>query len=192
MKIIGKLQSIWWWLLARLSAGNRLRCAGRLRLAVPLRVDGEGAIAIGKGVTLGYRLAPMVGDGCIMLQARLPSARITIGSGSIFSNNVTVLSCQEIKIGEGCLVGDQAMIVDSDFHGCEPWRRGEQGITKPVVIGNNVWIGSRCIILRGVTIGDNSVVAAGAVVSRSIPANTIVSHTQNLVMNDMSELWDRE
>lgn len=192
MRIIEKIQSNWYWWRARLTAGNRLRNAGKLRLAVPLRVDGDGSVDIGNGVMLGFRLAPMAGDGCIMLQARTPSSRITIGNGCIFSNNVTVLACQEIKIGEGCLIGDQAMIVDSDFHGCEPWRRGEPGITKPVVIGNNVWIGSRSIILRGVSIGNNSVVAAGAVVSRSIPANTIVSHVSNLVMNDMSALWDRE
>jgi len=192
MGIIRKLQKWWWRWQARLVAGDRLRCADKLRLAVPLRVDGKGTVAIGKGVTLGFRLAPMSGDGRIMLQARMPSARISIGDGCIFSNNVAVVACQDVKIGEGCLIGDQAMIVDSDFHGCEPWRRGEPGITKPVVIGKNVWIGSRCIILRGVTIGDNSVVAAGAVVTKSIPANTIVSHVKNLVMTDMSALWDRE
>ena len=192
MGIISKLQRWGWRWQARLVAGDRLRCADKLRLAVPLRVDGKGTVELGKDVTLGFGPAPMIGDGRIMLQARLPSARISIGDGCIFSNNVTVVACQDVKIGEGCLIGDQAMIVDSYFHGCEPWRRGEAGITKPVVIGKNVWIGSRCIILRGVTIGDNSVVTAGAVVTKSIPANTIVSHIKSLVTTDMSALWDRE
>lgn len=192
MKVIEKLQSFCWRLLALSVAGRRLHCTGKLRLSVPLRIDGEGIVELGSNVTLGYRQAPMIGNGSIMLQARTSSSRISIGNGCIFSNNVTILSCQEIRLGEGCLVGDQVMIVDSDFHGTEPWRRTEQGITKPVVIGNNVWIGSRCIIMRGVTIGDNSVIGAGAVVTKSVPANTIVSHAQTLINNDMSALWDRE
>ena len=192
MKVFRKLQRWWWLRRARRMAGERLRYAGKLRLAVPLRVDGEGTVDFGREVTLGYGPAPMSGDGRIMLQARTPSARISIGDGCIFSNNVTVVACKEVTIGEDCLIGDQTMIVDSDFHGCEPWARREPGITKPVVIGRNVWIGSRCIILRGVTIGNNSVIAAGVVVTKSIPANSIVSHGQNLIVTDMSPLWDRE
>ena len=172
--------------------GKRFTSGSRLCVSVPLRVDGKGSVTIGSGVTLGFRMAPMLGNGRIMLQARAPSACITIGNATIFSNNVTIIACSKIIMGEGCLIGDQVMITDSDFHGCEPWSRAEPGITKPVFIGNNVWIGSRSMILRGVSIGDNSVVAAGAVVTRSIPANTIVSHSDNLVMNDMSSLWDRE
>ena len=192
MKIIGRIQRLWWWWKAQFGALGSLRKTGRLRLAVPLRVDGKGSVDIGENVMLGFRLAPMVGNGHIMLQAREPSARINIGKGCIFSDNVTVIASQKVTIGDNTLIGDQVMIVDSDFHGCDPWRRTEPGITKPVVIGNNVWIGSRCIILRGVSIGDNSVVAAGAVVTESIPANTIVNHNHGLVMNDMSALWDRD
>lgn len=65
------------------------------------------------------------------------------------------------------------MIVDSDFHGIPPDARAEPSPSQPVHIGNNVWLGSRVMVLKGVTIGDNAVVAAGGVVTKDVPANTL-------------------
>ena len=191
MGLVKKLQNKWWRMRVRLVAGNRLKCP-KLRLHVPLRVDGKGMVTIGEDTSFGYCMAPCVGNGEVWLQARSENARIVIGNGCMFSNNISIVALQGVTLGDRCLVGDMVLIVDSDFHGIAPWSRGEPGICKPVVIGNNVWIGSRCIILKGVTIGDNSVVAAGTVVSQSIPPHTIVSNGPSLVMTDMSALWDRE
>jgi len=115
----------------------------------------------------------MMGNGEILLQPRSPDAVISIGLECAFSNNVSIIATRLVTIGERCLIGDQVMIVDSDFHGIPPAARAEPSPSLPVHIGNNVWLRSRVMVLKGVTIGDNAVVAAGAVVTKDIPANTL-------------------
>lgn len=148
-----------------------------LRLHVPVRLVGaQGTLRIGAGVSLGYPAAPCCGDGAILLQPRNQDAVIEIGSRTTISNNVALIAMQSIRIGSDCLLGDSIAIYDCDFHEIAPDRRRHgTGTVKPVVIGNNVWLGSRVIVLRGVTIGDNSVVGAGSVVTRTVPANTVAA-----------------
>jgi maltose O-acetyltransferase len=130
-------------------------------------------VTIGEHVSLGYPLAPCLGNGEILLQARDKGSRITIGERCFFSNNVSIIARECVEIGNKCLIGDGTMIVDADFHEVNPERRHELGGIAPVFIGHNVWIGSRVIILKGVHIGDHSVIAAGAVVSSDIPARSL-------------------
>lgn len=144
-----------------------------VHLNVPVRIDGQGEVNIGEHVSLGYPPAPRLGSGEILLQARGKDARITIGARSQFSNNVSIVARACIQLGKDCLVGDGVMIVDSDFHEVNPERRREAGGLSPVYIGNNVWIGSRAIILKGVHIGDHSVIAAGSVVTSDIPPRSL-------------------
>ena len=77
-----------------------------------------------------------------------------------------------VTLGDGCQIGHNVVFATLN-HGLEP---ADCGTTypAPIVLGRNVWVGSNATILQGVTIGDNAVVAAGAVVSRDVPANTIV------------------
>lgn len=77
-----------------------------------------------------------------------------------------------IYIGQDTLIGHNVVLATLN-HDLNPARR-QLCIPAPIHIGNNVWIGSNSTILSGVTIGDNSVVAAGAVVTKDVPANTIV------------------
>lgn len=105
-----------------------------------------------------------------------------------------LLTCEtSIEIGSHCLISWGTGIADSDFHPVaaaqrridaealapfyegKPARPIEAVKSRPVKIGNNVWIGMNAIILKGVTIGDNSVVAAGAVVTKDVPPNTVVA-----------------
>ncbi|WP_245864828.1 DapH/DapD/GlmU-related protein [Terribacillus aidingensis] len=60
-------------------------------------------------------------------------------------------------------------------HNIHPKERNKSGYAIPITIGNDVWIGGSCVILAGVKVGDNSVVAAGSVVTKDVPANTIVA-----------------
>ncbi len=98
-------------------------------------------------------------------------ALLNIGSGCSIGDRAEIHCQDNISIGDGTIIAWDCVIMDNDYH--DP----HGGITKtaPVSIGRGVWIGCRAIILKGVTIGDNSVVAAGAVVTKDIPPNTLVA-----------------
>ena len=81
-----------------------------------------------------------------------------------------------IAIGNKCQIGDLVAIYDSDFHEISPATRNRStGPSAPVRIGNNVWLGSRVMVLKGVAIGDNSVIAAMSVVTKSVPPNSLAA-----------------
>ena len=111
-----------------------------------------------------------------MLYAGRQGAEISIGSRNFVNNNVVIASMQRISIGNDCLIGDSVSITDCDFHELDPkTRRRSQGVSKEVVIENNVWLGSGVSVLKGVSIGENSVIGARSVVVKSIPANCIAA-----------------
>ena len=78
-----------------------------------------------------------------------------------------------IEIGDGCLIGQQVVIATLN-HAFEPERRNDMTPAR-VTLGKRVWVGAHATILPGVRIGDNAVVAAGAVVTKDVPANTVVA-----------------
>jgi maltose O-acetyltransferase len=146
------------------------------RCNVPIRSDGQGSLVIGSGNVFGWRWAPRVGNGEILLQPRSRDSEVVIGNRNTFSNNVSIVAMGRIVIGDDCLFGDQVALYDCDFHEIDPLNRNRSvGPVLPVTIGTNVWLGSRAMILKGVTIGDNSVVAAMSVVNQSIPDNCVVA-----------------
>ena len=107
-----------------------------------------------------------------------PPFNTDFGKNTIVEENVFInAGCQfqdqgGIFIGEGALIGHNVVLATLN-HDLNPERR-QICIPAPIKIGKNVWIGSNSTILSGVTIGENSVVAAGAVVTKDVPANTIV------------------
>ena len=78
-----------------------------------------------------------------------------------------------VTLGDGCLVGHNVVFATLDHDKC-PSKRGDM-TAAPIVVGKNVWIGAHATILKGVTIGDGAIVAAGAVVTRDVPPNTIAA-----------------
>lgn len=78
-----------------------------------------------------------------------------------------------VTLGDGCLVGHNVVFATLD-HDKRPGRRGDM-TAAPIVVGKDVWIGEHATILKGVTIGDGAIVAAGAVVTRDVPPNTIAA-----------------
>lgn len=98
------------------------------------------------------------------------NAVLEIGSGYT-NNNVEIICFKSIKIGENVAISKNVIIRDSDNHIIN----GDVlGMTQPIEIGNNVWIGIGALILKGVKIGDGSIIAAGAVVNKDVPPNTLV------------------
>lgn len=78
-----------------------------------------------------------------------------------------------VTLGDGCLVGHNVVFATFDHDKC-PSKRGDM-TAAPIVVGKDVWIGAHATILKGVTIGDGAIVAAGAVVTRDVPPNTIAA-----------------
>ena len=93
----------------------------------------------------------------------------------MFNRNLYIDACGYIEIGNGCMVGPDVYISDSNHQ----YEYGKSSRNLPmdigkVIIGNNCWIGAKAIILKDVELGDNCIVAAGAVVTKSFPSGSIV------------------
>ena len=86
-----------------------------------------------------------------------------------------------VTVGRDCQIGWDAIITDSDQHA----RAGLGEATRPVVLGDRVWVGARAVILKGVTVGDGAVIAAGSVVTRDVPANTLVAGQPARVVREL-------
>ena len=99
---------------------------------------------------------------------------IYVGDNFLTNYNVTILDIAPVRIGDHVMIGPNTLITTVN-HPLSPRRRRQHiGQAKPVTIGRDVWIGGGCTILPGVTIGNNVVVAAGAVVTRDVPDNCVV------------------
>ena len=121
-------------------------------------------------------------------------ASLSIGSDVYINFGTSILCRMEIRIGDRCLIGPEVMILDEDGHPLswrgrhDYWPKGRQGrIGAPVIIQEGVWICARATVLKGVTVGAHSVVAAGAVVTRSVPPRTVVAGVPAVVVRALPE-----
>lgn len=154
-----------------------------------LRSKESGAVVMGKHVSCYSGCSFSVGH----------RGRVTIGDFTLL-NGALIMAEDRIDIGSHCLISWNVGIADSDFHPLEPAQRliDAQALapflkdkpprpklkTAPVIIQDNVWIGMNAVILKGVTIGENSVIAAGSVVTKDVPANAVVAGNPALVVKE--------
>lgn len=99
-------------------------------------------------------------------------ATLELGNDSYLNRSCKVICHSKITIGDGVAIADNVTIRDSDMHKI---KGRESEMTKPIVIGNRVWIGDGARIMKGVTIGEGAIVAAGAIVTKDVPPWTIVA-----------------
>jgi acetyltransferase-like isoleucine patch superfamily enzyme len=140
------------------SIGRNLKVSGTLS------IKGAGRVRIGDNVQCGMRVTPWTHN---------ENAEIIIGD-NVFLNGTRFGCKKRIEIGDNCILAD-CRIMDSDFHSANPEHRNDPDYIKtaPVRIGNNVWITMNCVILRGVSIGDNCSITPNSVVTNNIPENCI-------------------
>lgn len=97
---------------------------------------------------------------------------IHVGENFYAGYNCTILDMAEVRVGDNCLIGPNVGFYTAG-HNTHPVDRHKSGYAYPIAIGSNVWIGGHCVILGGVTIGNNSIIAAGSVVTKDVPENSI-------------------
>ena len=123
----------------------------------------------------------------VIISTRRPEASLTIGDD--FGMTGGSLVCDErIDIGDRVWVGANSVIADTDFHPLDPALRAQQPLaanTAPVVIADDVFIGMNAVILKGVTIGAGAAIGAGSVVSRDVPAHTIVAGNPARIIGEL-------
>lgn len=123
---------------------------------------GEGQIIVENSTHFGVFPSPHFFSGYSHIEARGKNAVIKIGKNTYINNNATIVSDNgSIEIGDECLIGPNFTCFDSDFHKLNPNERLINPQSKPVKIANNVFIGANVMILKGVNIGENSVIGGG-------------------------------
>ncbi|HYX78045.1 MAG TPA: acyltransferase [Solirubrobacterales bacterium] len=148
-------------------AGWRWETAGLLFLGrrLEIQIGRRGRVRFGRFV--------WIGDGT---KIRCHEGEVLIGDKTVLGQECTISAYQHVRIGEQCVIADRAMFIDFDHSMAETERPIRvQGIYKrDVDVGSNVWIGYGASILRGVSVGDNSVIGAYSVVTKDVPANAVV------------------
>jgi acetyltransferase-like isoleucine patch superfamily enzyme len=113
-------------------------------------------------------------------------AEISVGRNVFINQNCTFYDLGGLDIADDVMIGPNVSIITSG-HPIEPSRRRACVVAKPIAIGRNVWIAACATIIGGVTVGENSVVAAGAVVTRDVPPNTLVGGNPARVIRSIGD-----
>ena len=182
MYVLALLKGYWyrailWTLGRRFRAGPRFRAYGRLS------VRGPGSVVFGENVALWGR---------VNAWTYAPDARIVVADDVMMSGTRFSSAC-EIRVGRDSILAD-AGIRDTDFHSTRADRRSAAAPVRvaPVEIGDNVWIASGAVLLPGTSVGENSVVGAGAVCMRKFPANKVILGNPARVAMPIPSINDRE
>ena len=152
------------------SVGTGLEIIGPHRLEV-----------YGKDIHLGDNVHMQTSSGNMSRLCTWPNpkretghGRIDIGSHTLLTPGLQVVSAHHVQIGDNVMIASRVYISDADWHEIYD-RLDSPGPTAPVVLENNVWLGEGVKVCKGVTIGENSVIGAGSVVTKDIPANVVAA-----------------
>lgn len=142
-----------------------------------------GELVLGKNAKLKVNKNFNLYEGCSVIIT--DDAELELGSGYI--NMDSKIRCRnKITIGNDVVISENVHIRDSDTHQILDWKHES---TSPVIIGNHVWIGANAMILKGVTIGDGAIIAAGAVVNKDVPPHSLVGGVPAKIIKENIE-WE--
>jgi acetyltransferase-like isoleucine patch superfamily enzyme len=144
--------------VTRVGAG--VRCAGRPR------IDNRGRMVIGDHTLLRSATAPVE-------LATGRGASLELGADCSLNSGVSIGALERVSVGARCRLGPYVMVVDSDFH--DVYERARRPPPRPVVIGDDVWLGAKASVLPGVTIGRGAIVGTSAVVTHDVEPFTVVA-----------------
>jgi acetyltransferase-like isoleucine patch superfamily enzyme len=169
----------------RCSLGSRILPAARRRLQFvytrirwPRVSFGSGCdVRSGLWIHLGPGGKVSFAPGCVIDRGMSVEVygELIVGSRTIFGHHCTLASQSSVTIGDDCLIAELVSVRDHDhrFDRLDIPVREQGMVCAPVKICNNVWLGSKVTVIKGVTIGDNAIVGANAVVTKDIPANAV-------------------
>jgi acetyltransferase-like isoleucine patch superfamily enzyme len=152
----------------------KLRYRGRLQTDGICFICPRVKLEIGRNATLRIGRWAWIGHAS---KIRVHEGEVSIGAKTVIGQECTISAFQHVSIGRECIIADRVMLIDFD-HGVTEVERPirVQGIYKrDVRVGHNVWIGYGACILRGVSVGDNSIIGTSSVVTKQVPANAVIA-----------------
>jgi acetyltransferase-like isoleucine patch superfamily enzyme len=162
-----KLRFAFWTVIARAELKRKhVRYGKRLVAHEKPHIVNKGRIVIGNHTTLALR---------VVIHTECTNAEITIGDNCLL-RGCEVYARKKVTIGNACIIAPEVTIFDSDGHSSsidQMKRHTLNSQIKPIHIGNNVWVCARSIVLKGVTIGDNSIIGAGSIVTKDVEPNSL-------------------
>lgn len=174
MNVLGKIYN---WVYNKLCLWYRhVLCGGDLRIEGRILFQGRGNIEIGDHVTIysRYSVNPIGGDRTVFQV--MEGASLKIGSG-VGMSHVVITAYESVTIEDNVMLGANCKIFDTDFHSLDYEERihnGDRDVkTSPVRIKRGAFIGTQTLILKGVTIGEKSIIGAGSVVTKDVPDGEI-------------------
>jgi maltose O-acetyltransferase len=137
------------------------------------RLYGGCFVSGGECIEIGDRLL-MIGKPVACELSSHDGGQLEIGDRVFLNHGCSISAHSSVRIGDDCKIGQYALILDCDFHDLTtPAHDGSHGPPSPVVLEGGVWLSARVTVLKGVTIGRSSVIGAGSVVTRDIPAGVV-------------------
>ena len=159
-------------LLGRATVPLSVRLRGRVS------VFGEGALILDYGVSIAGTMVPVelgtYDNGCV-----------EIGAHSFINYGSSITARSSVKIGAHCLLGHYTFVMDNHQHDIV---HNELPPSRPVVIEDEVWIGSKAVILPGVHIGHRAVIGAGSIVTNDVPPYCVVAGNPARIIRQLNEL----
>lgn len=180
-QIHDRSQLVWqrWFLEPQFDA-----CGPNLEATLPWRTEVYGP-NIWLGANIHIKNSPTnITHFCTWPDENQNRGRIEIGDNVLVTPGVRLLAARSITIGNNVMMATDVVISDSDWHGIYD-RTSAPGKGGPIVIGDNAWIGQRAMVCKGVTIGENSIIGAGSIVTRDIPANVIAAGNPAVVVREL-------
>lgn len=174
-------------------AYTKLRFPGARLVRLPFYLrGGKARLRYGRGLTVGYGCRfDLAGEGVVL----------EIGEDCKMNDRVHIVAHESVRIGDGVLMASNIFISDTshgsfteDASAPDVAPDDRPLVTKPTAIGNNVWVGEGVCVMPGVTIGDGCTIGANSVVTKSVPANTVVAGVPARAIrrwNEESRAWER-
>ena len=152
------------YVLGPISLRNRILVGAKFSF-----LKNQGTWSFGRNISFGNNC------GVALVQSNHLVPELVIGDNVSFQDRVKINVAEKVEIGSGSIVSWDVDILDTDFHSIIRCDGSDSVKIKPVKIGNNCWIGAKATILKGVCIGNGSVIAAGSIVTKSFPEYSLIA-----------------